>query len=147
MVCVRHAARFLLLLSGPLCLAVAGCGSGAEKVVRVRGNVTDAGRPLDVEGRDIGVGMVKVEFYRIGEDGTQSTDPEGTVADADGNFDVPGPNGNGIPPGKYRIAVRQWDPYPQEDKLGGRFDPENSPIIRQITGGEEILIDVSKPEG
>jgi len=29
----------------------------------------------------------------------------------------------------------------------GRFDPEHSPIIRPITGDEEIVIDVSKPEG
>jgi hypothetical protein len=136
-----------LFLSALLCVITVGCGGSGEEVVRARGKVTNAGQPLQVEGRDLGLGMVKIELYPIGDDGQQSTNPEGTVADADGSFEVPGRDGNGIPPGKYRIVLRQWDPYPQVDKLKGRFDEQNSQIVREITGKEEILIDVSKPEG
>ena len=56
-----------------------------------------------------------------------------------------GRRAGGLPPGKYRIAVRQWDPYPDTDKLGGKFDAQNSPIVREITGEEDIVIDLSKP--
>ncbi len=130
-----------------LCLVTAGCGDGGADTVYVRGKVSDGGRPLEVEGREVGLGMVLVQFYRIGDDGQQSTDPEEAAVDAEGNFEVPGREGSGISPGKYRIVVRQWDPYPQVDKLGGRFDAQNSQIIREVTGEEEIEIDVSKPEG
>lgn len=143
--------RPYLFLSALLCLATSGCGGGGEPTVSARGTVTDAGRPLQVKGRDLGLGTVVVQFYRIGDDPKgarrQSTDPEEAVVDAEGNFRVPGRRGDGIPPGKYRIAVRQWDPYPQVDRLKGRFDEKNSPIIREITGEEDIVIDVSKPKG
>jgi len=143
--------RPYLFLSALLCLATTGCGGGGERTVSARGKVTDAGRPLLVKDRDLGLGTVVVQFYRIGDDpkgaGRQSTDPEEAEVDADGNFKVPGRSGDGIPPGRYRIAVRQWDPYPQVDRLKGRFDEKNSPIIREITGEEDIVIDVSKPQG
>lgn len=45
------------------------------------------------------------------------------------------------------MNVRQWDPYPQNDKLGGEFSEANSRIVREIGGGEDISIDVSRPEG
>ena len=139
--------RPYLFLWALLCLAATGCGGSGERTVSARGKVTDAGRPLEVKGRDLGLGTVVVQFYRIGQDGRQSTDPEEAQVDADGNFKVPGRRGDGIPPGRYRIAVRQWDPYPQVDRLKGRFDERNSPIIREIAGEEDIVIDVSKPKG
>ncbi len=122
------------LLVGAL---MAGCAPQGEKVVRVKGRITQAGQPLEVQGRDLGLGSVQVLFYRIGDDGKQDTNGEGGPVDENGYFTVLGRDGRGIPAGKYRIAVRQWDPYPT-DKLQGRFDEQNSPII---------LIDVSKPEG
>jgi hypothetical protein len=33
------------------------------------------------------------------------------------------------------------------DKLDGGFAEEKSLIVREVTGGGEILIDVSRPEG
>jgi len=127
-------------------LFIVGCGKG-EHVVKVKGQVTNAGKPLQVAGRDIGLGMVQVEFVRIGEDGQPVGNREGAVADDDGRFEIYGRDGAGIPPGKYRIAVRQWDPYPQHDKLDGRFAAGNSTIVREVSGNEDILIDVSRPEG
>jgi hypothetical protein len=129
-----------------LCLVVAGCGGG-EKTVPVRGRVHSAGEPLHVKGRDIGLGMVQIQFYRLDEDGQQSTITAEAVANADGRFDAPGRQGRGIPPGKYRIAVRQWDPYPQVDKLQGKFDEKRSRVVREIPGEGDLDIDVSKPEG
>ena len=53
--------------------------------------------------------------------------------------------GNGIPPGKYRIAVRQWDPYPDRDRLEGKFSEKETPIVRDVDGKTPIDIDLSKP--
>lgn len=130
------------------CSLALGCsgGSGGDTVI-VRGKLTSAGQPLKVRGQDAGLGLIQLEFYPIAENGQQSTDPEPARLEADGSFTVPGRGGQGIAPGKYRIAVRQWDPFPDFDKLGGKFDAERSPVVRRITGQDEVLIDVSKPEG
>ena len=136
-----HYACIVILL-----LFVAGCSPG-ERAVQVQGRVTNAGQPLQVAGREIGLGMVQLQFFRTDEHGRAEGDSEGAVADSEGRFQVHGRNGKGIPPGKYRIAIRQWDPYPQVDKLDGRFSADKSTIVREINGNQEILIDVARPEG
>ncbi len=122
-----------------------GCGGApVEKTYSVSGTITDNGDPLQVAGADIGVGMVQVLFYLQKPDGTQAEEWESAKVDAAGKFTLLGKDGRGIKPGKYRIAVRQWDPYPQTDKLGGMFDEKNSPIIRDISENTTIEIDLAK---
>lgn len=134
---------FLALL-GPL----AGCGGSNEPpMMPVKGRVTKGGAPLQVAGQEVGIGMVQVGFYRLEGDGSQKGTPWEAKVDPQGNFTLFGPSGNGIPPGKYKITVRQWDPYPQTDKLQGQFDEKNSKIVREINGASDLAIDVSKPEG
>jgi hypothetical protein len=129
-------------------LSLVGCSSPPqEKVVAVKGRVTNAGAPLQVSGREIGLGRVEIAFHRVQPDGTVSTEFESAAADEQGNFTVRGRDGKGIKPGKYRVAVRQWDPDPT-DKLEGKFAPDKSPIEREV--GETattIEIDVAKPTG
>jgi hypothetical protein len=43
--------------------------------------------------------------------------------------------------------VRQLDPAPDNDKLQGRFNLKNSKIVRDVSPDNEIVIDVSRPEG
>lgn len=137
--------RFLFVILG--CMFAMGCANAPdERLVEVKGQLTNAGQPLKVQRQDVGLGLIQLEFYQIQAQG-QSTDPETARLDEQGRFTVPGRTGHGIPPGKYRVAVRQWDPYPDFDRLKGKFDAKHSPIIRQLTGQEEVLIDVSKPEG
>lgn len=93
---------------------------------------------MQVAGRDIGVGMVQLEF--VPAEGNPATETYGAVVDAEGKFDMPG----GMPPGKYKVAVRQWDPYPQTDKLGGKFSATATPIVRDVTGDQPIEIDLDK---
>ncbi len=126
-----------------VCL-VGGC-TATKKLpnrVKVVGRVTSGGAPLHVERRDIGLGMVTIGFFPIVEDGPL-VEATSAQADAEGNFEVI----DGLEPGKYLISVRQWDPYPQIDRLQGRFDERNSKIIRDFSGDEaELVIDVSDPE-
>jgi hypothetical protein len=131
-----------------LCGMLAGCGGGPKgDSVPVRGIVTSAGAPLKVNRPDVGLGYVEVHFYRIADDGSVSTDPADAAVDELGNFTVRGRDGRGLPPGKYRITVRQLDPAPDNDKLGGRFNLKNSKIVRDVSPDQEIEIDVSRPEG
>jgi hypothetical protein len=121
-----------------------GCSRNATEdgTVRVRGRVTNAGQPLEVEGTDVGLGSVAVGFYPM-YDGEELVELTSAQANAEGHFELI----DGIPPGTYRITVRQWDPYPQVDRLKGKFDEKRSKIVRQLTGEEDLVIDVSKPEG
>jgi len=131
--------------------AIPGCSRSArgikETAVPVKGRVTNAGQPLKISNPM--VGWVEVAFIEIKGEGREAKAGEifTTHADESGAFAMAGRLGNGLPPGKYRIAVRQWDPFPQTDKLGGKFGAKNTPIVREVTGKEEILIDVSRPEG
>ena len=61
-----------------------------------------------------------------------------------GEFTLHGTDGKGVLPGKYKIAIRQWDEFPTKDTLNGKFDKDHTPITRDISGEEDILIDVSK---
>jgi hypothetical protein len=128
-------------------LLLTGCGGKAkDDSVPVRGKVTNAGAPLKVNRPDVGLGYVELHFHRINADGSVSTDPADAAVEESGNFTVRGRDGRGLPPGKYKITVRQLDPAPANDKLQGRFDLKNSRIVREV-GDQEIMIDVSRPEG
>jgi hypothetical protein len=129
-------------------MLLVGCSGGPkDDSVPVRGTVTNAGAPLKVNRPDVGLGYVEVHFYRIADDGSVSTDPADAAVDESGNFTVRGRDGHGLPPGKYKITVRQLDPAPDNDKLQGRFNFTNSKIVRDVSPDEEIVIDVSRPEG
>jgi hypothetical protein len=141
----KVACLFLLLALALLC----GCSSEPqEKVSAVRGKLTNAGAPLQVAGREAGVGRIEINFHALQPDGTASESFESASPDDQGNYTLRGRNGKGIKPGKYRIAIRQWDPYPDNDKLGGKFSLENSKIEREVGETDTTIdIDVSKPEG
>jgi hypothetical protein len=82
---------------------------------------------------------------------------------ASGTFSVPGKEGRGIPPGKYRIAVTQkmtreaFDaansqpkkgtkrPDRETDMLGGNFGLDKSPIVRDVLASSRLTIDLDRP--
>ena len=126
---------------------VLGCGNPPGDTVPVHGKLTNNGEPLAVKGRELGLGYVELHFYRMNEDGTIDKDPADAAVEESGEFTVRGRDGGGLPPGKYKIAVRQLDPAPDNDKLGGRFNLENTPLVREVREGEEIIIDLARPQG
>ncbi|WP_254507052.1 carboxypeptidase-like regulatory domain-containing protein [Anatilimnocola floriformis] len=129
--------RYLPLL---LLFVFAGCGSSGPVMVACEGTLLLNGKPLEVAKREIGVGQVSLEFIPV--ENTPNAQPYGAQVDAAGKFSLPG----GVTPGKYKVVVRQWDPYPQVDKLQGKFDKEHTPLVRQIDGKSPINIELSKPE-
>lgn len=135
----RDLLLFLILATASAC----STSTREAGTVKVHGRVTDAGEPLHVDGRDVGIGRVTVGFYRIYDDGERLVEATSADAAADGSFDLI----DGIEPGKYLISVHQWNPYPNVDQLKGKFDQRNSKIIRVLEGEEqELIIDLSKPE-
>jgi hypothetical protein len=55
-----------------------------------------------------------------------------------------GPDGKGIPPGKYRLALEHLKK--KQDLFRGAFDGDRSPIVREVTNNsQEILIDLDNP--
>ena len=78
-------------------------------------------------------------------------------------YEVPGPEGYGIPAGKYRVSVIQKPkagtltppkskgrmpgkaPDRDEDFLKNQFGPESSPIIRTIDKSCHLTIDLDQP--
>lgn len=131
--------RFALLL---VCLFFTACTtSSGPATVACSGTLLKDGQPLVVAQEEIGVGMVSLEFIPI-ETTTPTTERYGVKVSKDGTFSHP----DGIPPGKYKISVRQWDPYPNVDKLQGAFADDKSPLIRTIDGKSPIEIELSKPQ-
>jgi hypothetical protein len=141
---------------------LAGCGSG--DAVQVTGVLQKGGRVYEPpEGRKLAL-----YFFPI-KDGT-SVDPSGDVEMADynskdGSFTVPGRDGYGIRPGKYRIAVFESLRRETRDQLNksekpkrgqkrvdndtnlleSTFGENTSPFIRDITKSTKLTLDMASP--
>ncbi len=127
--------RFLLAMA---ILGCSGCGGGysPKDGVIVVGKVVKGGSPLDVPNREVALGVVELVLVplSVGEDG--STLPiESTHVEADGSFRLEGP-GNGMKPGRYKLAVYQRDRGYGSDLLAGAFSEQNSPIEVEIPADE-----------
>jgi hypothetical protein len=156
----RHTLFVLCAALGVLCLA--GCGGG--NTIWVTGVLQKGGEPYKPpEGRKLAL-----YFYPM-KDGT-SVDPSGDLEMADynskdGSFTVPGREGYGIRPGKYRIAVveslrretrdqlkKSARPKPGEKRvdndtnlLDSTFGEKTSPFIRDITKSTKLTLDMASP--
>jgi hypothetical protein len=132
----------------PVCFALlAGCPSTPtpDRKIVAKGKVTKGGQPIPLnkaQFRD----YAKVEIVFISE-----KDPNHKVsvdAEPDGTFVLAAEAGDPLPPGKYRVAINQWEPYPRKNTLEGKFDAKNTPIVVEITNPpKDIDIDIDKPQG
>lgn len=143
---MRSQLSLFTLLCGTGLLLIAGCGGGAADAHAVTGKVHNGADLLKVANAEIGVGKVEVIFYRVNEAGKpDESNPMSAIADpATGEFQPGGPTGDGLPAGTYKVAVRQWDPYPSVDQLKGKFDAAHTPIELEVDGSKSIDIDLSQ---
>jgi hypothetical protein len=144
MVCLRLRAHWIRW--SLLCTTVAGCGGGGPTLVTVTGKVVDGGQPVAIQDYEQGGSCLEVEFFPLGEIDDSATYVYSAYCEQDGSFVLDGMDGNGIPVGNYRVAVRRLGETRsgRGDVWQGRFDGEKSPFVFDITDGEEIVIDVSK---
>jgi hypothetical protein len=123
-----------------VCLSgIAGCGKSDGKL-NVTGKVVKGGAPLKVPEEE----YVRVTFFPVTADGGP---PKNTYASnfnrADGTFRAVGGDGQGVPPGKYRVAVEHVKKG--GDALKGAYDGDRSPLMFEIdrkTG--PLLLDLDK---
>jgi hypothetical protein len=121
-------------------VTAAGCnGSGKYQT---RGRVLKDGAPLVPDDGE----FVRVTFVPILAPGERPTDYYTAAFNpTDGTFQAAGKDGQGVPPGKYRIAVEHF--RNNKDLLKGAFDGQTSPLIREVkTAKDEIIVDLSKPD-
>ena len=143
-------------------IAAAGCG-GSGPTVTVTGTLLKGGASyVPQDDHLVSVTFVALEI----QDGSGKPIPSkelfsATVEQASGKFSVPGSQGLGIPPGKYRVAVTEKmkresynalkTPPNQKridretDMLGKRFSSQNSPIIHEIKASCDLAIDLDTP--
>ena len=132
-----------LCMVATLCL-LAGCSGGytPPEGVTITGVLVKGDKPLDVPNRQVGLGIVELILIPQAEAKAAGAESFTTVVAEDGSFSVIGP-GQGIMPGKYRIAVYQRDQGPGTDMLQGAFSETNSPIEVDIpaakSGGKHDL--------
>ena len=138
-------AQLRLILFLVLLWSCIGCNSQGYQManaVKLTGSLSDGGEILDVEGRENGTGMIVIGFHPV-VDGKPIEETTTAVVDQEGKFEIP----QGIEPGDYLITVRQWQPYPENDLLKGKFGPRKSKIRRTIGADTELVIDIAAPEG
>ncbi len=124
-----------------LCLVVlCGCGANDGRL-NARGRIVKGGTPVTV-GEDE---YIRVTFFPVTADGrppknTYAASYDGTK----GTFQAVGPDGKGIPPGKYRIAV-EHEGAKRKDQFHGAFDGDRSPFVFDVDSNtKEIVIDLDK---
>jgi hypothetical protein len=123
------------LLCTLLLLSLSGCGSGK---VLATGKVVEKGVPLKVSDK----GFLTVKFLSIDPAAGGAVYPT-KVNKEDGTFVIIGPDDRGIPPGKYKVAIQLVDNYPKgKDRFQGKFSDANTKLEKEVTGKEEIIIDV-----
>jgi len=146
---------------GPALLAVtlvAGCGEEKKDdgpTVSLKGKLVNKGEPWSYDESKIklpkGVSMppgltaggtspVQVIFF-TDVAGEQAVNAK--VNPTTGEFDVPA-----IKPGRYKIAVFLSTAMPGPgDPFAKKFTVGNTHIVREVAGGEDLVIDISKPQG
>jgi hypothetical protein len=142
--------------------ASAGCG-GSGNTVWVTGKLLKGGSAyVPPKGQLVSVTFVVIEAKDDSGKSVQGGEPYlADVDQANGTFSVPGPDRQGIPPGRYRVAVTQKltreefnaaNPVPkkgvdrEKDMLSGRFSLHESPIIREVKASAELIIDLDRPQ-
>jgi hypothetical protein len=109
-----------------------GCGPG---VVQPNGKIVKGGQPVKVSDKGVIVlNFVPAEGGKEGASYSADTKPDGT-------FKIIGSDGKGIPPGKYKVAVQLFDPYPSNDLLKGKYAMGKTELTVDV-GKEDVVIDV-----
>jgi hypothetical protein len=153
--------RFAVALLAATLVASPGCG-GSGKTVWVTGKLLKGGAAyVPPEGQNVNVTFIGLETQDASGKMVQGGEPyQADVDQAKGTFSVPGTDGRGIPPGKYRVAVVQKlrrealekSKVPgkprvdrETDLLKNQFSAEQSPIVRELTSSCELAIDLDRP--
>jgi hypothetical protein len=121
-------------LAAALCLALAsGCGRGGR--LNTAGRIVKGGAPYTVPQEE----YVRVTFFPVTSDGKPPQNTYiATYNGADGTFRAVGPDGKGIPAGKYRIALEHL--RQKKDVFNGAYDGNKSPFVFDVDPNTTELV-------
>lgn len=133
--------KWLPLSAVVLILACTATGCGDSGKLRTKGRLIKDGSQFvpDIDQ------YIQVTFIPILPNGAPPLDLYYADVDQDtGVFMPAGKDKQGMPPGKYRVAVEITKN--KKDMLKGRFDTENTPYIVEVdAGSDDIEIDLDHP--
>jgi hypothetical protein len=159
---MRRSHLLLAFLIAPLA-ASPGCGGG--NTVWITGKLLKGGTRYEPpKDQLVTVTFVALEVQDPSGKTVKSGEPYLAELDlASGTFFVPGPERQGIPPGKYRVAITQrltreaFDaakqkstkkrPSRETDTLGNQYGFENSPVTVEVKRSEDVTIDLDSVRG
>jgi hypothetical protein len=118
-----------------IALVLCGCGDGRVKP-RVR--IVKSGEPLQLTEDE----RISVAFFPAEASGT-TFDAYLTQRKEDGTLQVIGKDGKGMPLGKYRVSLEHFKQ--EKDLFKGAYSGSKSPIVREVNGSDEIVIDLDNP--
>jgi len=131
--------RMSFLSFALLCACLAGCGGSKHKV---QGKIVKGGQPYGLSEK----GVFQLSF--VPAEGKTTQIYNATVNSKDGTFEIVGPDGKGIPAGKYKVQLVAMDPYgggaSGTDKLKGKYAPNSKDAPVVDIGSGELVIDVGK---
>jgi hypothetical protein len=149
-------------LLGLLCFTFPGCGSADSLWVTV--DLQKGGQPyVAPENQSVQVTFYGVERKNPVPGQNFGRQPFAARWKRDASYEVPGPDGSGIPAGKYRISVIRKPktgtlriaapkgrgqfkaPDRDEDFLRNQFGPDSSPILRTLEKSCHLVIDLDRP--
>jgi len=119
-----------------LACVLLGCGPSRAKV---NGKIVKGSEPYTLSDKGVFVLSFIPESGGGGKAYNATTKPDGT-------FTIVGPEGKGIPAGKYKVNLQAMDPYggpDSKDKLGGKYVGEKSSLVVDV-GRTDLTIDVGK---
>jgi len=127
--------RDLAWLFFVLMILATGCGGSGK--LQTKGRVLKGGQPFTVpEGE-----YVRLIFVPVVESGNPHDTYVAEYNRQDGSFKVAGKDLQGMPPGKYRIAVEHL--RKRADVLKGAFSEASTPFICEVNNSrDEVTIDL-----
>jgi hypothetical protein len=127
----------LAVLTGLVVLFALGCGGR----LKPKGRMVRGGEPLRT---GPGEGM-RVVFEPVEVTGSTYDSYPAQFNGDDGTFIVTGKDGNGLPPGKYRVSIQLM--RKKEDVFRGVLLGKKSPFTFDVeSGSEELVIDLDKAQ-
>lgn len=127
----------------------AGCGGGDGPPptnlkdvsgAKVTGRLLQSGKPVKILKEE----TIRVSFVSLDD---QLVASSAEVKAEDGSFEVTGPTGKGLPPGKYKVGLSSDNYSGGTDRFADKFDSGASPFVAEVGPGEGQSFDVDIATG
>ena len=127
--------RFLVRYSPCLLIGLLVLGCGKSSFIKAKGRIVKGGQPyLTQEGEGL-----RIFFSPLEAPTGQQYDSFAAIYEPDnGSFQVVGKDGQGLPPGKYRVGLQLMKS--KEDLLGGKLLGKKSPFVTEVISSQDDIV-------